>query len=132
LSGQTYTDGYFAVTAHWIEEPTPAKWELKSALIGFTRLNNAHNGERLGQALFKIIERVGIEHKVSVFYTVNIPLHLPFAEKVGHITCDNASNNSTMMRELAARLKISTGKKYHWRKQKVKFVCLQLSYFRYS
>lgn len=60
------TDGYFAVTAHWIEEPTPAKWELKSALIGFTRLNNAHNGKRLGQALFKIIKRVGIERKVSV------------------------------------------------------------------
>ena len=60
------TDGYFAVTAHWIEEPTPAKWELKSALIGFTRLNNAHNGERLGQALFKIIKRVGIEDKVRL------------------------------------------------------------------
>ncbi|KAF8237268.1 hypothetical protein L208DRAFT_1204809, partial [Tricholoma matsutake] len=43
------TDGYFVVMAHWIEEPTPAKWELKSALIGFTQLNNAHNGEWLGQ-----------------------------------------------------------------------------------
>ena len=60
------TDGYFAVTAHWIEEPTSTKWELKSALIGFTRLNNAHNGERLGQALFKVIERIGIGHKVSL------------------------------------------------------------------
>ncbi|KAF8219451.1 hypothetical protein L208DRAFT_1339967 [Tricholoma matsutake] len=29
-------DGYFAVTAHWIEELTPGKWELKSALISFT------------------------------------------------------------------------------------------------
>jgi hypothetical protein len=60
------TDGYFAVTAHWVEEPTPAKWELKNALIGFTQLNNAHNGERLGQALFKIIRRVGVEYKVSL------------------------------------------------------------------
>jgi hypothetical protein len=88
---------------HWIEEPTPEKWELKSALISFAWLNNAHNGERLSQALFKIIEHVRIEHKVSVFYTVNIPYHLLFAAKVGHITCDNASNNSTMMRELAVR-----------------------------
>jgi hypothetical protein len=62
------TNGYFAVTAHWIEESTPAKWELKSALIGFTWLNNAHNGERLGQALFKVIKRVGIERHVSDFY----------------------------------------------------------------
>jgi len=29
-------DGYFAVMAHWIEEPMATKWELKSALIGFT------------------------------------------------------------------------------------------------
>jgi|SRR6267142_146539 len=50
------SDGYFAVTTHWIKEPTPTKWELKSALIGFMQLNNAHNGVRLGQALFKIIK----------------------------------------------------------------------------
>ena len=46
----------------------PANWELKSALIGFTQLNNAHNGERLGQALFKVIKRVGIEKHVGAFY----------------------------------------------------------------
>ena len=40
-------------------------WELKSGLLGFTQLNNAHNGERLGQALFKIIKQVGIEKKVG-------------------------------------------------------------------
>jgi hypothetical protein len=59
------TDSYFAVTGHWIEETTPGLWELKSGLLGFTQINNAHNGERLGQALFKIIKRVGIEQKVS-------------------------------------------------------------------
>jgi hypothetical protein len=53
------------VTVHWIKEPTPAKWELKSALIGFTWLNNAHNSKQLGQALFKIIEHVGLEHKIN-------------------------------------------------------------------
>jgi hypothetical protein len=37
-------------------------------LIGFTRLNNAHNGQRLGQALFKVIERIGIGHKVSLIF----------------------------------------------------------------
>ncbi|KAI0273134.1 hypothetical protein BGY98DRAFT_936386 [Russula aff. rugulosa BPL654] len=77
------------------------KMELKSALIAFTRLNNAHNGERLGQALFKIIKQVGIEHKV------------------GHVTCDNASNNRTIMKEFAVRLKITTGKKYDSKKRKL-------------
>jgi hypothetical protein len=60
-------EGYFAVTGHWIEESMPSQWELKSALLGFTRLNNAHNGKRLGQALNKIVRRVGIGHKVSVY-----------------------------------------------------------------
>jgi hypothetical protein len=30
------SDGYFAVTGHWIEEDKPREWELKSALLGFT------------------------------------------------------------------------------------------------
>jgi hypothetical protein len=66
------TDGYFAVTGHWIEELTPTKWVLNSALLGFTRLNNAHNGKRLRQALFKIIIRMGIAHKVNVSVTLNL------------------------------------------------------------
>ena len=53
---------------------------------------------------------------------VDVPSNLLFAIKVGHITCNNASNNSTMMNELAMRLKNSTGEIYYWRKQKIKFV----------
>ena len=56
-------DGYFAVTGSWIEEVN-GQWELQTALLGFTQLNNAHNGVRLGQALFKVISRAGIAHKV--------------------------------------------------------------------
>ena len=59
------THGYFAVTGHWIEETTPTQWELKSGLLSFMQVNNAHNGEWLGQALFKIIKWVGITHKVG-------------------------------------------------------------------
>ena len=58
-------DGYFAVTGHWVEESAPTQWEIKSALVGFTKVSNAHNGKRLGQALYKIIKQVGIEHKVG-------------------------------------------------------------------
>jgi hypothetical protein len=58
------TDGYFAVTGHWIEESRPGVWEIHSALLGFTRLNNAHNGRRLGGALFNIVDRLGIAHRV--------------------------------------------------------------------
>jgi hypothetical protein len=111
------------VTGHWIEETTPAQWEHKTAVLGFTQVNNAHNGQRLGQALFKICRRVGILHKVwvsSFTVTWHCPAPLLFVLKIGHVTCDNASNNTTMMKEFAAQLKDSTGKKYKWRKQKIK------------
>jgi hypothetical protein len=60
------TDGYFAITGHWIEENSPTQWECKSTLLGFTKVNNAHNRKRLGGALFKILDRIGIAHKVRV------------------------------------------------------------------
>lgn len=59
------TDGYFAVTGHWIEERSSGKWTLEHALLGFTRMNTAHNGQRLGQALYKICDRLGIVNKAS-------------------------------------------------------------------
>jgi hypothetical protein len=57
-------DGYFAVTGHWIEENSPAVWECKCALLGFTQVNNAHNGKCLGGTLFKVQNRLGITDKV--------------------------------------------------------------------
>jgi hypothetical protein len=64
------SDGYFAVTGHWIEENHPGQWECQSALLGFTKVNNAHNGKRLGGALFKILDRAGIAHKVHTTYKI--------------------------------------------------------------
>lgn len=93
-------DRYFAATGHWIEESSPGTWELQCAIIGFTILNNSHNGQHLGQALYKIVDRVGIAHKVS-FVVVQSYLLTVHVFKIGHITCDNASNNDTMLYELA-------------------------------
>lgn len=59
------TDGYFAVTGHWIEEHTVGEWTEEHALLGFTQLNMAHNGTRLGQALYKVCNHLGVIHKVS-------------------------------------------------------------------
>ncbi|KAG6893959.1 hypothetical protein C0993_012623, partial [Termitomyces sp. T159_Od127] len=78
------------------------QWELKSVLVGFTWLCNAHNGERLGQAPYKLVNRIGIAHKI------------------GHITCDNTSNNSTMLQEFARHLKDALGKEFPWKKRKIK------------
>jgi hypothetical protein len=57
-------DSNFAVTGHWIEEAKENEWVLQSALLGFTHMNTAHNGKRLGQALFKICACLNIVKKV--------------------------------------------------------------------
>jgi hypothetical protein len=69
-------DSYFAVTGHWIEENSPTARECKSALLRFTKVNNAHNGKRLGGALFKVLDRGGIAHKVcSVPFSQSVCLY---------------------------------------------------------
>jgi len=64
------TDAYFAATGHWIEEETAGEWKEQHALLGFTQMNTAHNGTRLGQSLFRICNRLGIVHKVSLTYVL--------------------------------------------------------------
>ena len=73
------TDGYFAATGSWIEEVSEGHWEEQSMILGFVWMNNAHNGQCLSTALFKICDHLGIPHKI------------------GWVTCDNAMNNTTMM-----------------------------------
>ncbi|KAF8119344.1 hypothetical protein EV363DRAFT_1199999 [Boletus edulis] len=48
-----------------MQENSPTVWEVKTALLGFTQMNSAHHGVRLGQALFMVIQRLGITHKTS-------------------------------------------------------------------
>jgi hypothetical protein len=64
-------DAYFAVTGHWIETQPDGSWKLEHALFGFTRMNTSHNGIRLGQALYKVCDRLGIVHKVSLEIIIN-------------------------------------------------------------
>jgi hypothetical protein len=59
------TDAYFAVTGHWIEERAPTVWTMEQAILGFVQMNTAHNGARLGQALYKVCNRLEIVSKVS-------------------------------------------------------------------
>jgi hypothetical protein len=62
------SDAYFAVTGHWIEERAPGEWTIGNALLGFIQMNTAHNGMRLGQALYKVCSRLWIVAKVSAYY----------------------------------------------------------------
>lgn len=121
------SDSYFAVTGHWIEETAPGVWKMQSGLLGFVRMNCAHTGEQLGCALFKVTERVGITHKVSIWhcaYTVSDVLYA----QIGYISCDNAANNGTMMTSFAQRYKTLTGRKYDSNERRIRYVLLVQSY----
>lgn len=59
-------DTYFAVTGHWVDTSVPGKWKMESALFGFTQMNTAHDGARLGRALYRIVKRLGIANKVLI------------------------------------------------------------------
>lgn len=58
-------DAYLACTGHWIER-VEGKWVLQSALLGFTQMNSAHDGVRLGRALYRIVAHLKIAHKVCI------------------------------------------------------------------
>jgi hypothetical protein len=60
------TDAYFAVTGHWVEERMPGMWSLEHALLGFSQMNCSHNGVRLGQMLFNVLNRLRVIHKVRI------------------------------------------------------------------
>lgn len=47
-----------------MEDKADGGWELKSSLAGFVNVAEAHTGVRLGQAMYKVLQRIGIAHKV--------------------------------------------------------------------
>ena len=65
-------DAYLAVTGHWVVKHSPTDWEHKSAVIGFTQMNTAHDGVRLGRALFQIVRYLGFTHKVRHHWSKDI------------------------------------------------------------
>ncbi|TFY77607.1 hypothetical protein EWM64_g6405 [Hericium alpestre] len=94
-------DAYFATTGHWISEEILGQWKLEKVLLGFVCINNAHHGQRLGQALFKITERLDV------------------TAKVGFVTCDNASNNRTMLQEFGKHYTKKTAKPFDAKTRRV-------------
>lgn len=94
------------------------QWDIESALLGFTKVNNAHSGKQLGSALFKILDRVGITHKVSLVYNV---LQCSYTTtQLGHVTCDNAANNGMTLQEFARLYKAQYNEVFPWRQRKIK------------
>jgi hypothetical protein len=105
-------DSYFDVNGHYMKETgsgVERKWTLETRIISFINLAH-HTGKHLGQALFKVCERVGIVSKVSG--AVLGDLALLHSTQVGYVTSDNPTVNDKMMEEFGRLITNATGKEY--------------------
>ena len=83
-------------------------------------MNMAHNGMHLGQALYKVCNHLWFVAKVSTDSMRQILTNQSL--QVGHITCDNARNNDTMLEEFVCCYQAKAGSKFDIK-------CRQIRYF---
>ncbi|QRW13009.1 AC9 transposase [Ceratobasidium sp. AG-Ba] len=88
---------FMAVTAHYINECG----DLKDHLISFRKIEGRHTGENVANALFSVLQESSI------------------AKQVNCITLDNASNNNTLMEELATYL-APLGAEFHPERNRIR------------
>jgi hypothetical protein len=77
-------------------------------LLSFVLMNCTHNGNNLGQVLYvvcnwlQIVQKVSISVSMSILVSVHLfTLASHVLIQVGHVTCNNAKNNDTMMQDVA-------------------------------
>ncbi|KAJ8457523.1 hypothetical protein ONZ45_g18279 [Pleurotus djamor] len=87
---------FMAVTAHWIQGTIFVSHggrsryaiRMRADLIGFSHIPGSHTGESICKTFLAVLERVGIK------------------QRIGWVTVDNASNNTTFIECLERELKI--------------------------
>jgi hypothetical protein len=100
---------YMAVTAHWMEQTVSStnqqQVNLRADLIGFIHVPGSHTGDHLAEVFLFILNRMGLAKKV-LFISFNYIFNLSvFFSKVGWVTTDNASNNTSFMAKLKVLLR---------------------------
>ncbi|KAJ7204072.1 hypothetical protein GGX14DRAFT_301016, partial [Mycena pura] len=53
------------VNGHYIDAPAhrPNDWEMKNDALAFMKIDGRHTGENLGNGIYQVIERYGLERK---------------------------------------------------------------------
>ena len=87
-------------------------------------MNMAHNGIRPGRALYKVCNHLWILAKVSTDSMRQILTNQSL--QVGHITCDNARNNDTMLKEFTCCYQAKTGSKFDIKPWQIRYVSFRL------
>ena len=78
----------------------------------------------LGQALYKVCNHLWIVAKVSTDSMRQILTNQSL--QVGHITCDNARNNDTMLEEFAHCYQAKTVSKFDIKRRQIRYVSFRL------
>ena len=91
---------FMAVTAHFCLRNAAGSIEYQSGLVAFEYTPGSHSGECLFLQLFKIIDDLGVIHKVCTPIQHFMGVHSLTSVQIGQITMDNASNNNTLMAAL--------------------------------
>jgi len=84
------------------------------------QMNCAHDGRTLGQALYTICQRLNIVLKVTWISSSTVFIFLIIFQ-IGHITCDNASNNRTMLQEFARCYHFKTSVKFDIKRRHIRW-----------
>ena len=89
---------FVTITMHLVSLGKPL-----SMVLDIVKVPISHTGINLAQVLTQVLNNFGISDKVSMFTQVNVN-HLSLHVQIFLITCDNATNNDTMVTELAHHL----------------------------
>jgi hypothetical protein len=81
---------FLAVVGYFID----ARWNLREVLLGFEPFQGAHTGRNMGDAVYDVLVRYGVQDRLQA------------------ITTDNASNNSTAVNYLKSFVR-GTRQTYH-------------------
>ncbi|KAL1949782.1 hypothetical protein VTO73DRAFT_8663 [Trametes versicolor] len=81
---------FLGITAHWHHDG-----KIRHVILDFVRLTALHTGKNLAESLINALREFGIE------------------EKVFSVTCDNAENNTTMLKEMHVLVPKFCGDRVH-------------------
>ncbi|KAF5371935.1 hypothetical protein D9757_011488 [Collybiopsis confluens] len=105
-------DPYLSVTGHYIASgpmDRPNNWSLKCEQLAFEPFHGHHSGVNMANVLVRTIDRYGISH-----------------EKTGWFTADNASNNDTAVKHLAETINARVGAhQENWDAKQCRLRCME-------
>ena len=94
---------------------------LRNEVIAFHEVPVTHTGVHLAEIFMRMLNRVGVLKKVRDGYRLVVPVTNIVLLQIGWVSCDNASNNDTMLQHLEQRL-VTTEVDFQWRKNHIRSI----------